>query len=305
MSAASELVRYGATVLAKAGIDSAANDSALLLAHVLDVSRASLATIDDVTPVVREQFEQALNQRELRIPLQHITGVAYFRHLELQVGPGVFVPRPETELLAQYGIDYLSAGLRAGLRAMDLCAGSGALAISLATEVPGITVFAVELSPDALPWLQKNVAKYADQIEGVGSRIEIIHGDAGSLVAFSEMADSVDVIVTNPPYIPTDMIPREPEARDFDPAVALYGGPDGLEVAREVARTAAMVLKPGGVMGMEHADVQGDFATGVPAMLSQMNAANVLWEEIEDRHDYNHLPRFTVATRSSVTFEMP
>ena len=300
MPSASELVRNGATVLVNAGVDSASNDSELLLAHVLNVSRTALLTIDDVSASDRESFEELLSKREQRIPLQHITGIAYFRHLELHVGPGVFVPRPETELLAQYGIDHAHCGARA----MDLCAGSGALAISLATEVPGITVFAVELSPDALPWLQKNVAKYAEHIESVGSRIEIIHGDAGSLVAFRGMENSIDVIVTNPPYIPTDMIPREPEARDYDPAVALYGGPDGLEVARKVARTAAMVLKSGGVMGMEHADVQGDFATGVPAMLSAMNEDQLLWEEIADRHDYNDLPRFTVATRSGVTFEM-
>ena len=300
MSSASELVRYGAAILTKAGIDSAANDAALLLGHVLGLNKSDLVTVDDVSTEHRDLFEAILSQREIRVPLQHITGIAYFRHLELAVGPGVFVPRPETELLAQYGIDHLSAGSRA----MDLCAGSGALAIALATEVPGVTVFAVEVSPDALPWLQKNVDKYADQIEAVGSRIEIIHGDAGSLIAFRGMADTVDVIVTNPPYIPTDMIPREPEARDFDPAVALYGGPDGLEVARKVARNAAMVLKAGGVMGMEHADVQGDFATGVPAMLSGMNSDDLLWSDIEDRHDYNDLPRFTVATRSDVKFKM-
>jgi release factor glutamine methyltransferase len=190
----------------------------------------------------------------MRVPLQHLTGEAYFRHLTLHVGPGVFIPRPETELLVQAGLEAL-ASLTGPKLAVDLCAGSGAIALSLALESPDTTVHAVELSSSAFNWLEKNVARHAEQLMRLNSSIILYHDDATNRELLKNLAGSVDVILTNPPYIPDAMIPREIEVRDHDPALALFGGSDGLAVARKVALVAVDLLKPTGFFGMEHADI--------------------------------------------------
>ena len=230
-------------------------------------------------------FEAMLVRRERRVPLQHITGRAYFRHLELSVGPGVFIPRPETELLAQVGIDELERLIRTGrtgLQAVELCAGSGAIALALATEAVGTRVTAVELSNEAMPYLQANVAAYSL------AHVSVIHADATASELLTELNGTVDVVLSNPPYIPVGMIPREPEVRDHDPHLALFGGDDGFDVARGVVAVAQRLLKPGGLFGMEHADVQGQsvvelFADG--------------WTDVVDHRDYNDLPRFVTARK--------
>jgi release factor glutamine methyltransferase len=279
-------------LLTEAQVSSPQVDAELLLAHIVDVERSQLAMVAQISDEQLNDFEDLVARRANRVPLQHLTGVAYFRHLELAVGPGVFVPRPETELLVDAAIAHLKK-IPAPRNAVDLCSGSGAIALSIALEVPGTIVLAVELSDDAAKWLAHNVVDHASALEAVGSHVFIHHGNAGDRTLLADMAGQIDAVVTNPPYIPNDMIPRDPEARDHDPAIALFSGADGLDVAREVVVVASDLLKPGGFLGMEHADVQGE---SVPALLNDMTS---IWLDVIDNLDYNKLPRFTTAVRSA------
>jgi len=281
------------TLLSEAGVSSPQVDAELLLAHVVGVNRTQLASHTGVTDEQLNDFENLVARRANRVPLQHLTGIAFFRYLELAVGPGVFVPRPETELLVEAAIDHLKK-LDSPRIAVDLCAGSGAIALSIALEVPDTTVHAVELSDDAVKWLTHNVIDHAARLEAVESHVVVHHGNAGNRSLLSELANQVDAVVSNPPYIPSEMIPRDPEARDHDPAIALFSGQDGLDVAREVVIVAADLLKSGGFFGMEHADVQGE---SVPALLNDLATT---WLDVKDNLDYNKLPRFTTAVRSAV-----
>jgi len=280
------------SLLTEAKVSSPQVDAELLLAHVVGVERSQLITINQISDEQLSDFEDLVARRANRVPLQHLTGVAYFRHLELAVGPGVFVPRPETELLVDAAIAHLK-NIPAPRNAVDLCSGSGAIALSIALEVPGTIVLAVELSDDAVKWLAHNIVDHAAQLEAVGSHVYIHHGNAGDRTLLADMVGEIDAVVTNPPYIPTDMIPRDPEARDHDPAIALFSGQDGLDVAREVVVVAADLLKPGGFFGIEHADVQGE---SVPALVNNMTGT---WTDVKDNLDYNKLPRFTTAVRST------
>lgn len=279
-------------LLKEAKVPSPQVDAEFILAHVLEVERSQLVSVTQISEEQLFDFENLVARRANRVPLQHLTGVAYFRHLELAVGPGVFVPRPETELLVEAAITHLK-NIPAPRNAVDLCSGSGAIALSIALEVPGTIVLAVELSEDAVKWLAHNVVDQAAQLEEVGSHVFIHHGNAGDRKLLADMVGQIDAVVTNPPYIPESMIPRDPEARDHDPAMALFSGPDGLDVAREVSWVGADLLKPGGFFGMEHADVQGE---SVPALLNGMTE---IWVDVKDNLDYNKLPRFTTAIRSS------
>jgi len=280
------------SLLTEAKVSSPQVDAELLLAHVVGVARSQLITINQISEEQLSDFEDLVARRANRVPLQHLTGIAYFRHLELAVGPGVFVPRPETELLVDAAIAHLKKS-PAPRNAVDLCSGSGAIALSIALEVPGTIVLAVELSDDAVKWLAHNIVDHAAQLEAIGSHVYIHHGNAGDRTLLADMAGEIDAVVTNPPYIPSDMIPRDPEARDHDPAIALFSGQDGLDVAREVVVVAADLLKPGGFFGMEHADVQGE---SVPALVNNMTGT---WTDVKDNLDYNKLPRFTTAVRST------
>jgi len=290
MTQAVNLLHEASELLAHAGIDSAHVDAALLLASVMRIERSALSPFADIPLDEESTFRLLVNERAERIPLQHLTGEAHFRHITLEVGAGVFVPRPETELLVEEGIRALCQHEGARV-AVDLCAGSGAIALSLATEVPHTTVYAVEKSPEAFKWLTRNVERHQVQLASIASQVECMQGDATDVSLLAKLAGSVDVVLSNPPYIPDEMIPRDPEARDHDPAMALFGGPDGLDVARGVIEVAQQLLKPGGLFGMEHADVQGQ---SVPALLAESPA----WSTIEDHVDYNKLPRFTTALRS-------
>ena len=280
------------SLLTEAKVSSPQVDAELLLAHVLGVERTQLITISQISDEQFSDFNDLVARRANRVPLQHLTGVAYFRHLELAVGPGVFVPRPETELLVDAAIAHLK-NIPAPRNAVDLCSGSGAIALSIALEVPGTIVLAVELSDDAVKWLAHNIVDHAAQLEAVGSHVFIHHGNAGDRTLLADMVGQIDAVVTNPPYIPSDMIPRDPEARDHDPAIALFSGLDGLDVAREVVVVAADLLKTGGFFGMEHADVQGE---SMPALFDAMPNT---WTNVKDNLDYNKLPRFTTAVRST------
>lgn len=250
----SELVSRGAATLASSGIDSSEVDAELLTAHVLGVSRgelqAKLFTNDEISPAKASEVEALFEKRAERIPLQHLTGVAFFRNLELAVGPGVFIPRPETEGVAELAIQALRA-VPGEPVAVDLCSGSGAIAIALANEVPHSKVYAWELNPESEPWIRKN-------IEANGSNVELKMADISlESEAFNALAGTVDVVISNPPYIPTWAVPRDVEVKLHDPELALYGGEDGLDLIRVVSSRALQLLRPGGFLVVEHADTQG------------------------------------------------
>lgn len=239
--------------LSAAGVPDPDVDTELLLGHVLGMSRgevqAKVAMDATVEPEHSETVRALVARRAAREPLQHITGRAPFRSLELAVGPGVFVPRPETEQVAQFAIDVLHAAAEYEPIAIDLGTGSGAIAIAMATEVPHARVFAVELSPDAHEWAARNV-RASD-----ASNLELRRGDLAD--AFPELDGQVAVVISNPPYVPNEAIPRDPEVRLFDPAIALYGGEDGLDIVRVLSRAAAQLLHPGGTLVIEHGELQG------------------------------------------------
>lgn len=301
--------------LQRAGVPSPSFDAAELAAFVLGTTRTRMVLQDPFTGEQRVQYEQLITQRCARVPLQHLIGSAGFRRLELAVGPGVFIPRPETELLTEAAVRTLGVAAPAERIAVDLCSGSGAVAIAMATEVPGSQVHAVELSEDALVWTERNATAYRSDIAVVGSTLRVVHADATSCAEpgrpLSRLAGAVSVVTANPPYVPAGMIPNEIEVRDHDPALALYGGDDGLDVVRGIIRTAAILLRRGGLLVMEHADVQGVDAGlhGVPGTLSahvsdaeletmtHTPAGDSLWARVDDRPDLNHKPRFTLATR--------
>ncbi|MEX0428965.1 peptide chain release factor N(5)-glutamine methyltransferase [Nocardioides sp. DS6] len=283
------VVRAAAERLATAGVESPAYDAGELLAHVLGTTRGGLVLVDDVPTPRLAAFDALVERRAAREPLQHLTGVAHFRHVELAVGPGVFVPRPETEVLAGWAIDALRQGqvrgadeahrdARAAPVAVDLCTGSGAIAKSLADEVPGARVHAVELSPAAYAFAERNLA---------GMGVDLRQGDFAT--AFDDLLGTVDVVVCNPPYIPLEAWESvAQEARDHDPHEALFSGQDGLDAIRVLERRAAQLLRAGGVVGFEHADVQGEAA---PAVFS----ATGRWADVRDHRDLAGRPRFTTA----------
>ena len=202
-------------------------------------------------PAALERYDALVARREAREPLQHLTGEAWFRHVRLEVGPGVFTPRPETELLAGWAIEQIKD---APATVVDLCTGSGAIAKALADEVPDAFIHAVELDEAAHGFAARNLA---------GTGVDLRLGDA--FTAFDDLAGTVDVVVCNPPYIPLEAWESvAPEARDHDPHLALFSGADGLDAIRLLAVRAAVLLRPGGVLGVEHADVQGDVRAGRP-----------------------------------------
>ncbi len=242
-----------AAVLTRAGVPDPEVDAELLIGHVLDVSRGRVQALtvlgSEVEPAQVEQIRELTERRAAREPLQHITGRAAFRSLELAVGPGVFVPRPETEQVAQFAIDALRSVAAPEPVAVDLGTGSGAIALALATEVPHARVFAVENSPEAFIWTRRNV-----DASGVENLRPVFIDLADAL---PELDGTVDVVISNPPYVPDAAIPRDPEVRLFDPAAALYGGEDGLDVIRVISRVAQRLLRPGGTLVLEHGELQG------------------------------------------------
>ncbi|MBC9729031.1 peptide chain release factor N(5)-glutamine methyltransferase [Streptomyces sp. TRM68367] len=265
--------------LADAGVPSPRNDAEELAAFVHGVKRGELHSVKDSDFDAR--YWEAVARREAREPLQHITGRAYFRYLELQVGPGVFVPRPETESVVGWAIDAVRAMDVVEPCIVDLCTGSGAIALALAQEVPRSRVHAVELSEEALVWTRKNVA---------GSRVDLRQGDART--AFPDLDGQVDLVISNPPYIPlTEWEYVAPEARDHDPGLALFSGEDGLDLIRGLERTAHRLLRPGGVVVIEHADTQGG---QVPWIFAEDRG----WTDAADHPDLNNRPRFATARKA-------
>ncbi|MFJ2368509.1 peptide chain release factor N(5)-glutamine methyltransferase [Microbacterium sp. NPDC087665] len=250
-------VRATAQRLADAGVPDPLVDAELLVGHIRGMRRgevqAAVVRGDSLSEADAQLLQEVTTRREAREPLQHITGTAPFRHLELAVGPGVFVPRPETEMVVQHAIDALLNAPHAQPIGIDLGTGSGAIALAMATEVPHSRVYAAELSPDAHAWAGRNTA-------GV-ENLTLVLADMAD--AFPELSGTADVVISNPPYVPDDAIPRDPEVRLFDPAMALYGGVDGLDLVRTLSKTALRLLRPGGLLVIEHGELQGEDIRGI------------------------------------------
>lgn len=277
-------VRAARLSLSGSGIVSAEADAVELAAFALGTEAAEvrrrMVLRDAADPAFLDRYDGLVEERAARVPLQHLTGRAHFRHLTLRVGPGVFVPRPETEVVA--GLAIHACGAVRHPVVVDLCTGSGAIALAVADEVPGARVHAVELSPEAHAWAAQNVAL-------LDAGIDLRLGDATT--AFPGLEGTVDVVVSNPPYIPDGAVPVDTEVRDHDPEVALYGrSADGLAVPLAVAARAAALLRPGGVLVMEHADTQGQ---SLPHALRATGA----WVDVADHADLTGRPRAVVAVR--------
>lgn len=282
-----QALRAAQAVLADAGVPSARVDAELLAAHLLGISRGELQAATILGRPAPAGLDDLVARRATRIPLQHLTGTAPFRGFELAVGPGVFVPRPETEQVAQVAIDAAAAVVGATGRALvvDLCTGSGAIALAVAREVPGAVVHGVELDASAFAWAQRNVHLAAP------GAVLLHHGDART--ALAELDGTVDVVVANPPYVPPGAVPVDPEVAQHDPAVALYGlGADGLEVPRGIVAAAARLLRPGGLLVLEHAEVQDAAAR---AMVDATGA----FEPAATRSDLTGRARMVVAQRGA------
>jgi release factor glutamine methyltransferase len=270
------LLDEAAARLREAGVESPDHDARVLLAHVLGVDRSRLALVDDVPAPAADEYDVLVARRVAREPLQHLTGTAWFRHVELLVGPGVFVPRPETELLAGWAVEVATA--LAEPVVVDLGTGSGAIAKAVADEVPGARVHAVELDEQAHRWATRNLAD---------TGVDLRQGDLAD--AFDDLVGAVDVVVSNPPYIPHEAWESvTTEVRDHDPDLALYASGDGLDIIRVVERRAALLLRPGGVVGVEHADVQGESA---PAVFTGTRR----WQQVRDHRDLAGRARFLTA----------
>jgi release factor glutamine methyltransferase len=238
--------------LTLAGVPNPRVDAELLIGHVLELNRGQVQS-KAVTGAAISQSDDTLiaelvARRAAREPLQHITGRAPFRSLNLAVGPGVFVPRPETEQVVQFAIDALRATASDQPIGVDLGTGSGAIALAMATEVPHARVYGVEVSPLAFVWTKQNFRE-----SGAANATPIFTDLA---VALPELNGTVSVVISNPPYIPRAAIPRDPEVRLFDPEIALYGGDDGLDVVHQVSATALRLLHSGGTLVMEHGELQ-------------------------------------------------
>lgn len=284
-------LRRASVFLDGMGVKSAQADSELLAAYLLEqrfkepVSRGRVQALSLLGVPAPEGFARLVNLRGERVPLQHITGQAHFRGLTLSVGPGVFIPRPETELLVEHALADYQRRETAGTLPdqpvlVDLCAGSGAIAASLVTELTGVEVFAVELSNDAAAWAKRNLE---------GTKAHLVVDDART--ALEELRGQVTLVASNPPYIPAGAVPKDPEVREHDPERALYGGgADGMDLPRAIAYRAYELLAPGGYLIMEHAETQRELMRGT---LEEAGFVNI--ESIDDlagkpRHTSGYRP---------------
>jgi release factor glutamine methyltransferase len=261
-------------------------DAEILLAHLLGLTRMelhnpialerALAEVTDESAIV-DGYAELVKRRCNHEPLQYLTGTVGFRNLDLAVGPGVLVPRPETEGLVEEVLKHI-ANLPGPVSVIDLGAGSGAMAISIATEAPNTHVIAVEKSADAIEWLKQNVAFYDESIR-------IVQGD----VAYVLEGVKCDVVVANPPYVP-DSQPLPKDVANFEPAVALFGGPDGLELPKRFIEAAARLLKTGGLLAIEHTETQGE-------AIAKLLSAD--FNQIALHQDLTGRPRWTSAIRGN------
>ncbi|MQA87337.1 MAG: peptide chain release factor N(5)-glutamine methyltransferase [Streptosporangiales bacterium] len=272
-------IAWATNRLAEADVPSPRHDAEELAAYVHGVSRSALASVPDTEFDARYWVEVA--RRAAREPLQHITGRAYFRYVEVAVGPGVFVPRPETEVVVGWAIEALRDMDVADPLVVDLGAGSGAIALAIAKEVPRSRVHAVEADEEAFGWAKRNCADTA---------VELHLDDL--LIALPELSRSVDLVISNPPYIPlTEWEYVAPEARDYDPPRSLWAGPDGLDAIRTIERTARRLLRPGGLLAVEHSDRQG---LEVPRLFPESRG----WADVRNHRDLANRDRFVTARKN-------
>jgi release factor glutamine methyltransferase len=280
-------IRAATAQLGQAGVPSPEPDALALAAHALSVDVAEVRRLMVLGGrTLPPAYAVLVDERARRVPLQHLTGRASFRHLTLAVGPGVFVPRPETEVLVDLALADLDrlSGLGAGARVVDLCSGSGAIALSIKHERPLAEVRGLEVSAEAWAWATANRDR-------LGLDVDLVLGDA-TQPCFEDWTGAVDLVTVNPPYIPVGAVPLDPEVREHDPEVALYGGSeDGLAIPLAVVRVAARLLRPGGLVLVEHADSQGE-------SLPRRMRATGEWSEVVDHLDLSGRPRVTTARRS-------
>ncbi len=284
MTGLQTLLRDATQTLAVAGVDSPEHDARALAVHVLGLSRPSdLLLVDGLDGDARTVYAELVARRAERVPLQHLTGSVGFRYLELAVGPGVFVPRPETESVVQWAVDAVAAEGWLAPLLVDLCTGSGTIAFALANEVPGAIVHGVEQDPGALAWTRRNAAL---RVAAGDPEVALHLGSAED--ALPELDGLVDLVASNPPYVATtEAHLPDPEVVDHDPGIALWGGEDGLDVIRLVEQAARRLLRPGGLVVVEHSDRQGE---SCPALF---RAAD--WVDVADHRDLAGRDRFTTA----------
>jgi len=279
----SEALELATDKFSAAGVLSPSVDAELLGCFILEATRSELTMLAISGEAFPENklagFLAAVQRREQREPLQHITGLAPFRHLELEVGPGVFIPRPETEQLVDLAKENIEAIQNPVI--VDLCSGSGAISIALNTEVTGSSVFAVELSNDAFSFLSRNYQRYG--LDPKALRNENL------TTALAELVAGVDLVVSNPPYIPDNAVPIDLEVKLHDPSIALYGGQDGLDVIRQISARAWYLLRPGGHLVLEHAHTQA------PAISELLLTEG--WQEVVSASDLTGKDRMISAVR--------
>ncbi|MBO0679747.1 peptide chain release factor N(5)-glutamine methyltransferase [Mycolicibacterium sp. S2-37] len=282
-----QLIDHAAAALADAGVGSARVDAELLAAHAAgtDRGRLSLTRIHDLPADFAARYDGLVAERVKRVPLQHLVGTAAFGPVQLAVGPGVFVPRPETEALLEWA---MAQPLRPDAVIVDLCTGSGALAVALATHRPSARVIGVDDSESALAYARRNVA---------GTGVELVAADVTARDLLPELDGAVDLVVANPPYIPDGAV-LQPEVADHDPAHALFGGPDGMTVIPAIAALARRWLRPGGRCAVEHDD------TTSPQTVAAFVTAGG-FDDITARRDLTGRLRFVTATRCHTEVDSP
>ena len=263
------------TLLADAGIDSARYDAEELAAHVAGTERGRLSLLGPPDDVFFDHYTAAVAARSRRVPLQHLTGTAAFGPLTLSVGPGVFIPRPETEAILEWAV---AQSLPVKPVVVDVCTGSGALALALARHWPDARVIGLDDSDAALDYARRNAA---------GTRVEFLRADVTDSVLLTELDGQVDLVVSNPPYVP-DGAELEPEVVEHDPPHAVFGGPDGMAVIPAVARLAGRLLRPGGMFAVEHDDTTS-------SMTAETISITELFDDIVARTDLTGRPRFVTA----------
>ena len=285
MSLLLDEIALAAARLAEAGVESPRADAELIAAHLHGVPRGQLHLVADAQ--FDPRFWDDVARREAREPLQHITGLAYFRYLDLEVGPGVFVPRQETEVMTGWAIEALGRMDVAEPVVADLGTGSGAIGLAIAQEVPSALVHAVEADPLARQWTRRNIDRCAVAAPHTAGRVHLHEEDFGR--ALPELDGAVDLVITNPPYIPVGAsVP--PEVGEYDPAAALWGGSDGLDAVRVIERTAGRLLRPGGLVAVEHGAPQG---AAVYWVFSEEQG----WRETRNHQDLAGRDRFVTAAR--------
>jgi len=263
------------TLLADAGIDSARYDAEELAAHLAGTERGRLSLLGPPDDLFFDHYNAAVAARSRRVPLQHLTGTAAFGPLTLSVGPGVFIPRPETEAILEWAV---AQSLRVKPVVVDVCTGSGALALALARHWPDARVIGLDDSDAALDYARRNAA---------GTRVEFVRADVTDSVLLTELDGQVDLVVSNPPYVP-DGAELEPEVVEHDPPHAVFGGPDGMAVIPAVARLAGRLLRPGGMFAVEHDDTTS-------SMTAETISSTELFDDIVARTDLTGRPRFVTA----------